>query len=163
MAAKSAKFAILHAFPDNFKHGGPKTAVTEKPHNHDQPTIITCSNSCGKTLFECAHENLSPTPHNSNYGSPGLRRFCGTLFPHCLELLLQVRADIGQIHASKPIYERSTYPGTPCMLSGKHAPSPEVTKQLPGHHTHVDGLERELHATAMDALRSVHALRAYNS
>ena len=65
----------------------PKTAVTEKPPSHDQPTIIACSNSCGKTLFKCARENSSPTPHNSNYSSPGLSRF-SAVFTACYPLIV---------------------------------------------------------------------------
>ena len=87
MAAKSANFVILHTFPESPMYKYAKTADTKKSQNHDQPTIITCSNSCGKTLFECARENLSPTSHNSNYGSPGLSRF-SAVFTACYPLIV---------------------------------------------------------------------------
>ena len=32
----------------------PKTAVTEKPPNQDQPTIVTCSNGARKVVCKCA-------------------------------------------------------------------------------------------------------------
>ena len=72
----------------------PKTADTEKSPNHHQPTILTWSCSCEKTLFKCARENSSTTAYNSNFGSPGLSRFCSMLPPHCLELLGCVRANM---------------------------------------------------------------------
>ena len=54
MAAKSANFVVLHTFPKSFKYKWAKTADIEKSHNHDQPTIISCSNGARKVVCKCA-------------------------------------------------------------------------------------------------------------
>ena len=54
MAAKSANFVILHTFPESPMYKYAKTADTEKSQNHDQPTIITCSNGARKVVCKCA-------------------------------------------------------------------------------------------------------------